>query len=128
MAPACVDSWAILWLMEGSGRAQQRLAQRIQQNRPVMSWMNAGEVFYVVRRAHGEAEAQRVLRDLRGTVDLDEATPDRVLAAARIKSDHRVAFADAFAAATAMAHDAVLLTGDPELLIADAPWRAEDLR
>jgi len=34
----------------------------------------------------------------------------------------------AFAAATAIAHDAELWTGDPELLVSDAPWRWRDLR
>lgn len=53
---------------------------------------------------------------------------DRVVAAAAIKADNAMAYADAFAAATAIAHDAILLTGDPELLLADAPWRFADLR
>jgi predicted nucleic acid-binding protein len=52
----------------------------------------------------------------------------RVLEAARLKSDHRMSYADAFAAATAIAHDAELWTGDPELLLDDAPWRWLDLR
>ncbi len=33
---------------------------------------------------------------------------------------------DAFATATA--HEATLWTGDPELLLEDAPWNYEDLR
>lgn len=33
-----------------------------------------------------------------------------------------------FAAATALAYRATLLTGDPELLLAGAPWAHEDLR
>jgi hypothetical protein len=45
-----------------------------------------------------------------------------------LKADHPMAYADTFAAATAVAHDATLVTGDPELLIDDAPWRWEDLR
>ncbi len=39
-----------------------------------------------------------------------------------------MALGDAFAAATAVAHDAPLLTGDPELLDRNGPWQAEDLR
>ena len=37
-------------------------------------------------------------------------------------------YTDAFAAATALAHEATLLTGDPELLLPFAPWAHEDLR
>ena len=39
-----------------------------------------------------------------------------------------MAYADAFAAATAIAHNASLWTGDPELLIVGAPWTWRDLR
>ena len=39
-----------------------------------------------------------------------------------------MAYADAFAAETARAHDAELWTGDPELLLPDARWRWRDLR
>jgi hypothetical protein len=39
-----------------------------------------------------------------------------------------MAYADAFAVATAVAHRAVLLTGDPEIIDAGGGWRVEDLR
>jgi hypothetical protein len=39
-----------------------------------------------------------------------------------------MAYADAFAAATAVAHDAVLWTGVPELLVTNATWQWRDLR
>lgn len=89
-----------------------------------MSWINVGEVFSVTHRLIGERGAQRVVRGLRALVDIEL----RVIEAARIKADHRMAYADAFAAATAIASDAVLWTGDPELLVDGAPWQWEDLR
>lgn len=39
-----------------------------------------------------------------------------------------VAYADAFAVATAIANDAALLTGDSEILTAEGRWAVEDLR
>ena len=51
-----------------------------------------------------------------------------MLAAARIKAAHPIGFADCFAAATAAARDATLLTGDPELLNRDGGCRMRDLR
>lgn len=52
-----------------------------------------------------------------------------MLEAASIKAKHALAYADAFAIATAMAHDASLLTGDPEILDGGDPaWRVIDLR
>jgi len=51
-----------------------------------------------------------------------------VLEAASIKATHALAYADAFAIATAMAYDASLLTGDPEILEGDSSWNVVDLR
>lgn len=93
-----------------------------------MSWIDVGEVYYVVSRDRGAEEAQQVVRDLRPLLDLDLPSEDRVMEAARVKAEYRMAYADAFAVATAIAHGAVLVTGDPELLIDGAPWETEDLR
>jgi predicted nucleic acid-binding protein len=90
------------------------------------------------RRACGERRAGRVRgrplgdeldeRRRGASVALDAVTPERVLAAAHIKAQHPIAFADCFAAATASAHDATLLTGDPELLERDVGCTVSDLR
>ena len=93
-----------------------------------MSWINLGEVAYVLERRLGAAAAREWIAQIRGSLTLDEPTPERVLEAASIKATHRVSYADAFAVATSQAYDAVLLTGDPEILGADAGWQLEDLR
>ena len=123
-----LDSWAVLRLLEGTDPAAGRVEQILNDTRPVMSWINLGEVFYIVRRDQSDSEAHEVVRDLRLRLDLDLPSEHRVLAAATIKADHPMAYADAFAAATAAAHDATLLTGDPELLREGSTWRWEDLR
>lgn len=123
-----LDSWAVLRLLEGTEPAASRVEQVLAGDRPVMSWINLGEIFYIVRRDQGDDEAQEIVRDLRPRLDLDLPSERRVLAAAAIKADHPMAYADAFAAATAAAHDATLLTGDPELLLDGTTWRWEDLR
>jgi len=124
-----LDSWAVLRLLEGTEPAASRVQAELQgDNRPVMSWINLGEVFSVVRRLHGHEAAESVVRDLRPQLDLDLPDATRVLEAATIKADHACGYADAFAAATALAHQAPLLTGDPELLLPSAPWAHEDLR
>jgi len=123
-----LDSWAVLRLLEGTEPAASRVQAELDgDSRPVMSWINLGEVFSIVRRLHGHEAAESVVRDLRPQLDLDLPDATRVLEAATIKADHAMAYADAFAAATALAHRATLLTGDPELLLAGAPWAHEDL-
>lgn len=123
-----LDSWAVLRMLEGTEPAASRVEQVLDDGRPVMSWINLGEVFYIVRRDQGDEEAHEVLRDLRLGLHLDLPSEERVLTAAQIKADHQMAYADAFAAATAAAHHATLLTGDPELLLDGSPWLWEDLR
>ncbi len=53
----------------------------------------------------------------------------RMFETARLKARAPIALGDCFAAVTAAAHGALLLTGDPELLdLTDAPCALEDLR
>ena len=96
--------------------------------RPIMSWINLGEVYYTIHRAAGGAEAESTLTLLRPMLALDPVTPERVLGAARIKAAHPLAYGDAFAIATAAAHKAVLLTGDPEITDRSVGCKVEDLR
>ena len=124
----CLDSWALLRWLEGAEPAASRVEQSLE-TRPVMSWINLGEVFYVVHRATAAERARAVVGDLRHCLHLDLPTEARVLEAASIKAKHALAYADAFAIATAMAHDASLLTGDAEILDAgERTWQVVDLR
>lgn len=121
-----LDSWAVITLLD-RGPGAERVAEALH-DRPVMGWINLGEVLYILTRRHGTVEAQEAVRDLRGVLAVELPTVGAVRRAAGIKAANRMSYADAFAAATAVAHDAELWTGDPELLAPDAPWRAVDLR
>jgi predicted nucleic acid-binding protein len=124
----CLDSWAVLRFLEGSSSAARRVRQVLRQGRPVMSWINLGEVYYTIHRAAGAVEADATVAQLRPLLTLDAASAERVMAAARIKAVHPLAYGDAFAVATAAAHDATLLTGGPELTSRQVGCRVEDLR
>lgn len=123
-----LDSWAILRYLEDSEPAASAVAELLDSQTPIVSWINLGEVFYIIRRRTGEADAWATLRDLQDVTSVELPTSGRVLEAARIKADHSMAYADAFAAATAAAHGATLWTGDPELLLEGARWAWHDLR
>jgi predicted nucleic acid-binding protein len=123
-----LDSWAILRYLDDDGKAAEVIAGLLDGQRPVMSWINLGEVFYVIRRSAGEEPASATVRDLREVLVAELPDEQRVLQAGRIKSEFPLASADAFAAATAQAHDAELWTGVPELLVDGAPWSWRDLR
>jgi predicted nucleic acid-binding protein len=117
----------LAWL-DGDEPAAGIVQRELEKERPVMSWLNLGEVAYQVERRHGIEEATEVVQRMRSALLLDNVTPERVLAAARLKAAHPIAFADCFAAATAAARDATLLTCDPELLDRKLRCRTRDLR
>ena len=123
-----LDSWAVLRYLEDADPAAKALADLLEHEKPLMSWINLGEVHYVLRRLHGDDDATETVRDLRDVIDARLPDERLVLDAARIKADHPMAYADAFAAALTVAQDAALWTGDPELLIEDSAWRWRDLR
>lgn len=125
---AVLDAWAVLRLLEGAEPAAGKVSRLLGRERPIMSWVNLGEVRSVVRRLHGEAAAAEVVRDVRLHVEAELPDVELIVSASRIKADRPLAYADAFAAATALRHDADLWTGDPELLADGAPWRMRDLR
>ena len=122
------DSWAILSYLEDTEPTSSAVAELLDRTRPLVSWINLGEVFYVLCRRVGEDAASDVLRDLRRRLTAEVPGVERVLRAARIKAAYPMPYADAFAAATAAANRATLWTGDPELLVDGAPWTWRDLR
>lgn len=123
-----LDSWAVLRYLEDSSPAAEAVGDVLGQEKPLMSWINLGEVHYVLRRLHGEDVATETVRDLRDVIDARLPDESLVIDAARLKADLPMAYADAFAAALAIASNATLWTGDPELLVDGSPWRWRDLR
>lgn len=123
-----LDSWAVLRYLEDEGPAAVAVADLLDRDRPLVSWINLGEVHYVLRRLHSEDAAQETVRDLRDVIDARLPDERLVIDAARIKADHPMAYADAFAAALTVASSATLWTGDPELLVDGSTWQWRDLR
>ena len=123
-----LDSWAVLRYLDDAGPASAVVGELLEREVPLMSWINLGEVHYVLRRRFGEADATETVRDLRGVIDVRLPDERVVLDASRIKCDHPMAYADAVAAALAAATGSELWTGDPELLVNGAGWRWRDLR
>ncbi len=117
-----VDAWAVLALLQGEEPAARRVKDLLsqaqkQQVELFMSMINLGEVFYRIGRIRGLEEAQKTLEMLQELpVTILSATNETVLAAAAIKIEQNLSYADAFAVVAASQRNAVLVTGDPELL------------
>jgi uncharacterized protein len=115
--------------LAGSEEPAARRVERSLRTRPIMSWIKLGDVFYVRHRKAGVDQARAVIGGLRRSLQLDRPGEARVLEAAAIRARYRLAYADAFAVATALAHRVTLLTGDPEILKdGDPSWPVIDLR
>jgi hypothetical protein len=82
-----LDSWVVLRFLEDAGDAAVRVAELLDEERPLMSGINLGEVYYVLRRLHGEPHATDTVRDLRAVLDVRLPDERHVLDAARIKAD-----------------------------------------
>jgi predicted nucleic acid-binding protein len=117
-----LDSWAVMRLLEGVEPAASRVQEQLDSGTATMSWINLGEVLYVLIRSVGPDAARATVDDLERLLDM--RLPDRaaVVEAAAIKAQHRMSYADAFAAATAVRLGLPLWTGDPELTVTEAPW------
>jgi len=81
-----------------------------------MSWINVAETFYILAKRNSPAIAREFMARL-PSLPIRVVLPDEVgiMAAARIKAAHPVAFGDAFAIALAQAERASVITGDGEI-------------
>ena len=121
-AKICLDAFAWLaWLQNEPGAALvQHWLDEADGGRAecVTSIINLGEAYYrlvrVDRRDEAESLWQMALRSAL-PVSVKDATRRRVRRAAELKAAHAIAYADAFAVATALEYRAALLTGDPEI-------------
>lgn len=114
-----LDSYAILALLNNEPGAERIASLLIQaRNNKValhMSLLNLGEVAYIIQRRWGEKKVRMMLTYLDNSgIIYEEVGKDRILAAAHLKAQFPIAYADAFAAALANEYSATLLTGDPE--------------
>lgn len=129
-----LDAWAILAFLQGEEPAASRVREVIEDAqegtvRLSASIVNIGEVYYRVGKMRNQKEADSVLKDLfLLPIEIVSADDDTVLEAARLKMKHVLSYADAFAAVTAQQKDAILLTGDPELLSLKRSVKIEKLR
>ena len=115
-----LDSWPVLEWIKGTQPVTDIVADLLADAgsgiaRLLMSAINVGEVYYFVRKYHGEALAES-WRQSSGTlpITIEVPTADEIWDAALLKGRYPIAYADAFAAALAQKYRCPLLTGDPD--------------
>jgi predicted nucleic acid-binding protein len=114
-----LDSFALvsLYHREPGWQVVQRALydQEKARNRALLNWINWGEFYYIIKRRVGPAKTVDALRLLEQLpIELFPVDQALVRAAAEIKSEHALSYADAFCVTTAQRLDATVLTNDPE--------------
>jgi ribonuclease VapC len=114
-----LDSYALLAYFEAEPGSEQvgRLLEAAKEGKChlYMCVVNLGEVIYIVERERGLPKAQETLARIDELL-IEIVNVDRILtlAAAHLKMDCPIAYADCFAAALSQIRSATLVTGDPE--------------
>lgn len=115
-----LDAWALLAMLQreepAATRVRELLIQGEQQEAVLLlSMINLGEVYYRVGKQRGRQQADKVLALIRNLpLSIVPASDEAVLQAAALKMEHPLSYADAFAAALALARNARLVSGDPD--------------
>lgn len=122
-----LDAWALIAFFNDLAAAPRVEAVLAEGGGTVCS-INLGEVLYRRTRVAGTSTARADVDALRR--DLDVVDPDWQLveAAAALKAEGGLSFADAFCVATAMRLDVPLWTGDPEIIDLPGDHEVVDLR
>lgn len=126
-----LDAFALMAYFEnepGADRIEQILDEvRSERARAYISIINIGEVIYNTERKHGFNKAQDALAFIQELpVEVLPADNLTVLAAAHIKANHPVSYADAFVIVAAQKLNGIVMTGNPEFYdvteLANVEW------
>lgn len=114
-----LDAHGLLVFLEkesGYEKVEQSFVAAIEKDKYLlMSSVNFGEVYYIVLRECGQDKAYEIEKIIR-TLPIEIVDVDVHLAreAARFKANHKISYADCFAAALAKLHKGEVITGDKE--------------
>ncbi len=114
-----LDAHGLLVFLEkeaGYEKVEQSFVAAVEKDKHLlMASVNFGEVYYIVLRECGQDKAHEIEKIIR-TLPVEIIDVDMQLAreAARFKANHKMSYADCFAAALAKLHKGEVITGDKE--------------
>jgi len=117
-----LDSYAVLALL-GKEPGHDRVFELLNRSKKgkdwvAMTWVNVGEVAYIVQRRRDISHVHQILANLESSKVVFVGVEQQLaLKAADLKAEFPIAYADAYAAALAEIKGAVLITGDPEFKV-----------
>jgi ribonuclease VapC len=116
-----LDSFALIAFFEDEAGADivERILVEITTKKaegfmPIINW---GEIYYSTMKEQGADDAERIIKQLtKYPIKLIDADKELTYRAAKLKAQHKIAYADCFAAALSSQRKASLVTGDPEFI------------
>ena len=128
-----LDAWAMLALIfqeEPAGARVKSLFDQAESGLVLlhMSWINMGEVYYLIARRKNKKTADSILSDIQLLpMKLHVPTRSDILAAASLKAAYALSYADAFAVAVTQKLPGEICTGDPEIISLDHRFKIRRL-
>jgi PIN domain nuclease of toxin-antitoxin system len=122
-----LDAWALIAFFNDLAAAP-RVEAVLEEGGGAVCSINLGEVLYRRTRVAGVGTARADVDALRHELDVVDPDWPLVEAAAAIKAEGGLSYADAFCVATAMRLDAPIWTGDPEIIDLPGDREVVDLR
>jgi len=120
-----LDSFALLAYLQDEPVASrvEKLLENAEKGKYqiLFSLINLGEILYITERRGGIVKAQDALALIRQLpIVIFPAEEQTVFAAAHIKANYPLSYADSFVVAIAIEKDATIITGDPEFQAIEA--------
>jgi predicted nucleic acid-binding protein len=125
-----LDSFALLAYLQDEPAAShiERLLGNAAKGKHILllSIINLGEILYITERRGGVVKAQDALALIRQLpIEIQSVNEQTVFAAAHIKANHSISYADSFTVATAIESNAAVITSDPEFHSVETLVRVE---
>ncbi len=122
--PVVFDSFALLSFFhkeKGWDKVKDILERLLfEEERGLLSRINWGEFYYIIRRRVGRVKAEEALALLEQLpIEIVPVDDQLVKEAADIKAEYPVAYADAFCIALARRVKGCVITGDPEFKVVE---------
>lgn len=119
MSKLLFDSFALLRFFQkesGGEQVRELIKLSLEAETPrLINAINLGELIYIVQRRFGEQKKLEMLAHIhRMGFTVLPCPNDLIFRAAELKARYPIAYADAFALASAIEQTATLITGDPE--------------
>ena len=114
-----LDSYALMAYLENEpgGEKIEKILKAAHAGKTslYLSVVNLGEVYYITRRERSTEKANETIFIIEQLpISIVNADVALTIAAAKLKANHSVSYADCFAAALGIQKKAKVITGDPE--------------